>query len=94
MLLEGLGVGHLCLEKEDGDGFRLFDLVVTNKTTLTATPLSACVILFNFLSFFFFRINGSSLHLCFSCLHLPAESAVHKKYSLDTGVKGLIMYNL
>lgn len=51
MLLEGLGVWHLCLEKEDEDGFRLFDLVVTNKTTLTATPVSACV-------FFFFSIEN------------------------------------
>lgn len=46
MLLEGLGVGHLCLEKEDGDGFRLFDLV-TNKTTLTATPFCLCYFIFS-----------------------------------------------
>lgn len=29
MLLEGLGVRHLCLKKKN-HGFRLFDLVVTN----------------------------------------------------------------
>lgn len=82
--LKVLGSG-ICVWKRRWGWFQT-DLVVTNKTTLTATPLSACVIIY---LLFLEQMD----HLCFSCLHLPAESAVHKKYIFDIVVKGLIMHN-